>query len=121
MQITGWTYWDDPAYELIDGLWELEEAPYNRDYLRQLIIDELKKRGYQFGGVYHQDGDFGVPIIDDKYTVGYSYRGWGDIMASALGLQDDMAYCDWAWTNPDGEREVFPNEQDYKDDCKRTD
>lgn len=116
MKITGWTWCGNPQYEEINGTWAVGEHPVDRDVIRPLIVDELRKRGYKFCGFYHQGGDYGTPIIDGKYTVLYSYRSWGGIMADAYEIQDEdgTAYCAWAWMPPDGEESIFPNPTDYE-------
>ena len=114
MKITGWTYIGDQRYQEINGTWNIADSPYDRDVIRPLIINELRKRGYKFSGFYHQGGDYGAPIIDGKYTVLYSYRSWGGIMAEAYNIPDEdgMAYCDWAWNAP--EKEITPRPDDYR-------
>lgn len=114
MRVTGWTRVGNPDYTEINGTWAIGDCPYDREELRPLIVKELRDRGYKFSGFYHQDGDYGAPIIDDKYTVLYSYRGWGDIIAEAYQLDDSdgMAYCVWAWNNP--EEQVTPDPSDYE-------
>ena len=74
MKITGWTYIGDQRYQEINGTWNVDDSPYDRDIIRTLIINELRKQGYKFSGFYHQDGDYGTPIIDGEYTVLYSFK-----------------------------------------------
>ena len=103
----------DPNYIEVGGLQAVDDPQIDWDELHHLIVDELRSRGYKFCGFYHQDGDYGAPVIDGKYTVLYSYRGWGGVMAEAYQLDnsDGMAYCEWAWSAP--EEQVFPNPSDY--------
>lgn len=106
MKITGWTWCGDPEYVDIDD----SGIQYDSEELRNLIVSELRNRGYKFTGFYHQGGEYGTPIIDDKYTALYSFRSWGGIIEDAYPLHpgDNMAYCYWAWTEPDGEKEIVP-------------
>lgn len=115
MQITGWTWLDNPKYIAIHGALNLDKTPYTFEELRSAIISEIRNRGYKMSGYYHQGGSFGVPIIDDKYIVEFSFRGWGGIMADVLGIDDEdgLAYCDWAWEVPPGEEQIIPKFTDY--------
>ena len=31
----------------------------------QTVIDSIRRNGFKFGGYYHQDGEFGMPMFDD--------------------------------------------------------
>ena len=113
-RVTGWTNTIAHTHVLVNGLYD-GDAGIDRDTLRPVIVEEVRKRGYKFNGLYHQHGEFGRPIINDKYVVMYSQRGWGGVMAEALQIDnsDGMAYCDWAWENPHGEYPVLPRPKDY--------
>lgn len=106
MKVTGWTDWENPRYE------ELSSELY--DEAKEVVIFELRKQGYKFTGGYHQLGDSGVPIIDDKYRFECSQRAWGAIMAKAYPEEiddtDGYGYCTWAWNKPDGVEMVVPGE-----------
>ena len=110
MKITGWTYWDNPEYQEI---FSTEEASWdNVNKVKQLIADELRKCGFKFNGYYHQDGEHGVPVIDDKWVYQCSCRTWGGIMAMAYPeeIEDDdgFGYMTWAWLPPSQEEMVVP-------------
>ena len=114
-RVTGWTHAIGHEQVLVDGLYD-DCLGIDRDTLRPIIVEEIRERGYKFSGFYHQGGEFGRPVINDKYVVLYSQRGWGGIMAEALNLDnsDGLAYCDWAWENPHGEYAVLPHPNDYE-------
>ncbi|MBR5032967.1 MAG: hypothetical protein IKX70_04810 [Treponema sp.] len=63
-----------------------------------LITNRIYAKGIKFDGPYHQNGQYGTPLIkiNDlgifKWTC--SFRYWGGIMESA-GFGE--SYCDWAW------------------------
>jgi ASC-1-like (ASCH) protein len=81
-KIIGWTdYYDDnyPEHENVT------------DYVRHLIIDEIRKNGYLFGGDSHEDY---CPVLNDGTLVSFSWRGWGGVMAEAWNIDDSsgMAY-----------------------------
>ena len=113
-RVTGWTDTIGHTQILVDGRHD-DNIDVDRDALRHVIVAEIRRRGYRFNGVYHQQGEFGRPIINDKYVVMYSQRSWGGIIAEALQIDnsDGMAYCDWAWGNPHGEYPVYPRPKDY--------
>ena len=111
MKVTGWTdledgrYPHDPADDSMETFIEARNA----------VIDEIRKHGYKFSGIYHQDGMTGVPIIDDNWLFGVSQRSWGQIMAEAYPDQvddsDGYGYITWAWMAP--EPMVIPKEEEY--------
>lgn len=109
MKVTRWIDWQSDKY--IDdnelSLGEYEEA-------RQAVINNIKEKGYKLCGQYHQNGDYGCPVIDDKYIFRVSMRCWGRIMAEALDLpdKDGMGYCEWAWSPPAGENQILPTGDD---------
>lgn len=108
MQVTSWTYLENPKYADIDDMSkeQFEEAT-------NAVIEEIKKRGYRICGYSHQDGY--CPVIDDKYIFAVSYRTWGKIMQRAMGVPDDdnLGYVAWAWSAPEVPGENLPSETDY--------
>lgn len=107
MKVTGWTDWEDPRYMSSD-----ESGLDLFGLLRDVVIEEISERGYKFTGEYHQNGDFGVPIIDNKWRFEVTQRSWGGIMKAAY--PDEVSdYIEWAWTPPDGEEMIIPRVEDY--------
>ena len=110
MKITGWTEWDDPKYEELFP--DNNLSPYMAlKAAEQMIADEIRKKGYKFSGIYHQGGEYGVPVFDNKYVYQCSQRTWGGIMALAYPeeCESDVrpSYVRWAWLAP--EEMVVPN------------
>lgn len=112
MKITGWTYWDNPDYK---EMFSVDEPCTAMDEfnVKYLISGELRKNGYKFTGGYHQNGEFGVPIIDNKWLYQCSQRVWGGIMAMAypdeIDDSDGMGYVEWAWdSEPTNLKAVLP-------------
>ena len=56
------------------------------------VINHCKEKGIRFSADYHQYGDYGVPIIDDKYMYYTFARTWAWIMAMADGDESDKGY-----------------------------
>lgn len=117
MQITGWTWYENPEYKDMTapgGPFSFEDI---REKVRDLIVQEIRKRGYKFTGDYHQNGDFGAPIIDDKWLYMTSQRSWGHMMVLAypdkIDNSDGLGYCEWAWSAP--EYMVLPTPEDYRE------
>lgn len=104
MKIIGWTEWDDPNHKEMfrdGGSYKAEDV----DEAIKVISEELRKNGYKFSGIYHQNGDFGVPIFDNGEVFQCSQRMWGSIMAKAYPNEvhnsDGYGYVDWAWMSPE--------------------
>lgn len=113
MKIVGWTWAEDPQYKEMfpPGEGTFEEF----DAAREIVIKELRDKGYKFTGYYHQGGDFGVPVFDTGEKLVCSYRTWGGIMADAypeeVDNSDGFGYTEWAWIT---DREmILPSEDDY--------
>lgn len=56
------------------------------------LIKHCKEKEIRFSADYHQYGDYGVPIIDNKYMYYTFARTWGYIMAMADGDESDKGY-----------------------------
>lgn len=94
LKVTGWTHWENGAYKDLEYI-----CPDLYELGSQVVIDELKRTGYKFTGIYHQNGKFGVPIINDKYRYEASQRSWGALVAAAHPDEeyekDNKAYLKW--------------------------
>jgi len=108
MKITGWTHWQNDYEDIFDSVDTFTEEFKCKIY--NLVAQELKKNGYKFTGTHHQKCETGSPIIDGKYTLRCSRRGWGEIMRMAYDIpnEDGLGYCVWAWSVPEGEIPVLP-------------
>ena len=99
LRVVGWTYYDD------------DWLPGTRGWAaRHAIIDEIKKRGYLFSGMAHQEGDNCAPILNDGRIYCYSQRSWGSIMAEAHGCTGIMDYAKFAFI-VDPDKASFPQER----------
>lgn len=117
MTVTGWTYYNNPNYE------DMFPVPVNEiqraliPKVREIVASEIRKNEYRFTGSYHQNGDYGVPIIDNKYLYQCSQRIWGDIMVQAypeeFDSNDEYAYVIWAWLPPEDKPWKTPVPKDY--------
>ena len=91
-KVIGWTDYSDEKYTSIDGSVAANQA----------VITELREKGYRFGGDAHQERRGCCPVLNNGAKVCYSMRGWGAIMAEALGINTDKyAYMEWymdGWT-----------------------
>ena len=112
MRVTGWTEWDDPNYK---EMFPVGEAPdwNKKEEVSKIVADEIRRCGYKFTGSYHQEGDYGVPIIDDTWLYQCFCREWGGIIADAypdeIDNSDGYGYVKWAWIVPENEEQVVPN------------
>lgn len=105
MKVTGWTYWSNKDY--------IEISDYNA-YLdaREVVAKEIRNKGYYITGPDHQQYDFGCPIINNKYKLTCSFRGWGEIMHIAYP-EELKSYIDYAWFAVN-DKIVLPKEEDIE-------
>lgn len=94
-EIIGWTFYDDPDYEMI-------EDPQKKAFLSTTVIKEIRKNGYRFSGDCHSGICRGyVPVFNSGEKFCISQRQWGAIMAQAWreDNHNGMAYNKWhlAW------------------------
>lgn len=73
---------EDKATEYMNILLEMEKC----------VIEHCREKGIRFSADFHQYGEYGVPIIDDKYMYYTFARTWGWIMAMADGDESDKGY-----------------------------
>ena len=73
------------------------------------VIEHCKEKGIRFSADYHQYGDYGVPIIDDKYMYYTFARTWGYIMAMADGDESDKGYLKY-YLHGNEHSTKYPNE-----------
>lgn len=70
-------------YEVIGWACVDDIYPEHKDItvgVDKVIIEEIRKHGYLFGGDSHETYS---PVLNDGTLVNYSWRGWGRIMAIA--------------------------------------
>lgn len=77
VKVVKWTEWDYDHYMDMMSEKDFEEA-------QKAVIEELRKTGYHFDGTYHQNGDYGVPVLDNGKYFQVSMRTWGGVMAQAF-------------------------------------
>lgn len=103
--LTGDVYYDPPEKQAY-----CEELGKMCQYSEMVVADYCKKKGIKFDGYYHQNGDYGTPLIKTKYGIfrwTCSFRFWGGVMHLA-GFGE--SYIDWAWQAP--EESVTPDKID---------
>lgn len=93
MKVVKWAEWDDNHYMDVSTEEEFEKA-------RQVVIEELQKTGYHFDGAYHQNGDYGVPVLNNGLYYEVSMRTWGRTLADAFPEEfenpdDPLNYVRW--------------------------
>lgn len=95
---------------------ELQESNrlYNEVY--ETVVKDVRSHQYHFTGDEHQNCDYGVPVVDEKYILCLSMRQWGGLIAEAFPEEfdenDQYDYVVWAWySNPKQEgKEKIPDE-----------
>ena len=96
LRVVGWVY---PYYNI-----EIGEASWA---VRNAIIDEIRKNGYDFSGRSHQDYCC-TPVLNNGKKYLFSSEGWGDIMAEANGHTGCMDYTMYDFPI-EPRREKMPN------------
>lgn len=76
--------------------------------MEECVIQTCKEEGIRFSSFYHQNGKYGIPIIDDNYMFMTSLRCWGQIMALADGDESDSGYLRY-YLYPDKEPIKYPD------------
>ncbi len=118
MKIVGWTWCGNPEYKEMYPIGQDANTDWDRKEVENVIVEELRTKGYRFTGDYHQNGDYGVPIFDNGMVATFSKRQWGALMYRAYpddkGYYEDakgMEYVVWAWDSPEMDDcdRVFPN------------
>ena len=82
MKVIKWTAWDDKHNDDLSSKEEIEKYSV-------AVIKELRDKGYHFGAGYHQNGEHGVPVLDNGIYFQVSQRLWGEIMAKAFPEEFD--------------------------------
>lgn len=107
----GWTNFDNENFADIDTFPNcIEFSPL----VDALIAHRLFIKGIKFSGSYHQNGDYGAPLISvngsKPYKFTCTFRYWGGIMEKAGYAK---SYIDWAWD--DASKAVHPDGVENKE------
>lgn len=111
-EVIGWTSYDDPDYATFE-----EKSPEEYLAARLAVIEDVRQKGYSFGGDSHQNVAFCTPVLNDGRKFCCSMREWGALMAEALREpKDDISYMIWymdieiEYDDNDDRRVVYPTE-----------
>lgn len=77
LEVVGWTDYDNdyfPACELTDEVY-------------RAVAEEVRAKGYRFGGDSHQDYSACCPVLSNGCCARFSWRGWGLVIAMAYELR----------------------------------
>ena len=112
MKVIKWTTWDDKHGDDIESKEEL-------DAMADAVVEELRKTNYHFDGYYHQNGDHGVPVLDNGKYFQASQRAWGEVMAMAYPEEFDNPdapynYIIWYLGPGDRDEYIYPKGDDYE-------
>ena len=77
--------------------------------IEKCIIEHCKEKGIRFSADYHQYGDYGIPIIDNRFMYMGFARTWGWIMAMADGDESDKGYLKY-YLHGNEHPTKYPNE-----------
>lgn len=111
VKVIGWTKYSEYCRD-----WFSEDSE-GREQAELAVMNEIKSRGFKFGGNYHQNGEYGCPVMTGGAVFMVSMRHWGDIMATVWGGN----YCLYAWCDvSDIEGGKTPSAEDYAEPSKYT-
>lgn len=108
MKITAWTSYEKAKQKYIDPN-EIKELTDIYNQMQDTVIKHCKEKEIRFSGDYHQYGEYGIPIIDDKYILFCTSREWGWIMAQADENNDSMGYLNY-YLHSKNHLRKYPNE-----------
>lgn len=91
-KVVGWCKWSDKYRDWLD-------VHHRDDGARLAIMNEIRRNKYKFGGTYHQQGEFGCPVMEDGTVYMVSMRSWGSMMAEVWGGD----YTEFAWADVCGD------------------
>jgi hypothetical protein len=77
--------------------------------IQECVINHCKEKGIRFSADYHQCGDYGVPIIDNKYMYFTFARTWGWIMAMVDDDESNNGYLKY-YLHGNEHPTKYPNE-----------
>ena len=105
MKVVRWAEW---SYENDFDYSDIEEVS-------KVVAAELRNKGYHFDGSYHQNGDYGVPVLDDGRHIQVTQRTWGGIMAMAYPEEfdnpdDPYNYVVWYLGPTEKDKYIFPKD-----------
>lgn len=101
-EIIGEAYYDPPEKkEYCEALMRCG------DLFDALVAHRCFVKNIKFSGAYHQNGEYGAPLMKTDYGVfrwTCSFRYWGEVMERAKAGTN---YMEWAWDAP--EEEITPD------------
>ena len=112
MKVIKWTEWSDEHFDDIESKEEL-------DAMADAVVEELRKTNYHFDGSYHQNGDYGVPVLDNGKYFQVTQRVWGEVMVMAYPEEFDNPeapynYIVW-YLGPGNHSEyIYPEGDNYE-------
>ena len=87
LRIVGWTEYEDYLVPTADASYAAGNV----------VIDEIKEKGYCFSGWAHQELTRGAPVFNDGKKRLFSARTFGGLMANAHGYNGPMDYSLFAF------------------------
>lgn len=111
--------WASSKNHYIDLLKYRKETEDIKFYFKacKCIIKHMKRKKIRFNSYYHINGMYGTPIVKHKgklYYLSLSYYGWGRLMAEVEGKKDELSYLKWSNYGYTVEKQVYPNEAEWK-------
>ncbi|MBQ7712943.1 MAG: hypothetical protein IJT69_03910 [Clostridia bacterium] len=87
-EVIGWTNCFDDRFPIFE---DVTEEDFKAGWTA--VVEEVRRKGYRFGGDSHQNRDCGTPVLNSGEALRCSEREWGWIMADAwLPVSDEFPY-----------------------------
>ncbi len=83
LKVLGWDSYDSHDYPA---------GEYSEE-VRSIVLMDVKRNGYLFTGLDHQESINCAPVLTDGKIYRFSQRGWGALMATAHGSTDYSLYA----------------------------
>ncbi len=100
LKVLGWASYSDHSYPA---------GEYSEE-VRSVVLLDVKRNGYLFTGLDHQEGIGCAPVLNDGKIYRFSQRGWGELMATAHSSCD---YALYACGNLKSEAKIEPDNTMY--------
>lgn len=103
--------WHDEYEKIPTYIDEVKAKKYAEleNEIEKCVIDHRRKTGIRFSSSYHQYGEYGIPVLDNKYLYFTYARTWGFIMAKADNDESEMGYLRY-YLHDEKEPKKYPYE-----------
>jgi hypothetical protein len=87
----------------------VKEYRRKKDKAWNIVVRYMKEKKLQFTGIYHQGGEYGIPIFDNDFVLILTQRNWGSLMCEVMEDESCMGYVPWAFNYHLEHEERYPD------------